>query len=246
MTLTLGHLRELIKAYFAHAQQLASLFRLSYVGRGKRLPARPARWPACPTCTRTFLVVNGDVLTDLDLHELVAFHRRQQAALTIASHVRRVKIDLGVLDVDEQSCIVGYRGREKPEQTYRVSMGIYVYEPRALRQIKPGEYLDFPDLVLRLLQSGEKVCAFETDCLWLDVGRPDDYAKAQELFAERGRGDRGCLDWRVPLSALDYGAEEEAAVLRVLRSQWLTMGEGKWPGSSRRSPQRWARTMPWP
>ena len=65
-------------------------------------------------------------------------------------------------------------------------MGIYVYEPRVLSWIGRGERLDFPDLVLRLLAAGEKVCAYPSDCLWLDIGRPDDYARAQELFAEKG------------------------------------------------------------
>ena len=80
---------------------------------------------------------------------------------------------------------------EKPEKSYHVSMGIYVYEPRALKHIEPGEHLDFPDLVLRLLDHGEKVSAFPSQCLWLDIGRPDDYARAQELFAEnREKFDR--------------------------------------------------------
>ena len=61
-------------------------------------------------------------------------------------------------------------------------MGIYVYEPCVLQYIEKGKYLDFPTLVLRLLEAGEKVVAYPTDCMWLDIGRPDDYAKAQELF----------------------------------------------------------------
>jgi len=64
-------------------------------------------------------------------------------------------------------------------------MGIYVYEPAVLKYIKPGSYLDFPDLVLRLLERGQRVCAYPCDCLWLDIGRPADYARAQELFSER-------------------------------------------------------------
>ena len=59
------------------------------------------------------------------------------------------------------------------------------YEPAVLRYIEPGRYLDFPDLVLRLLADGDRVCAYVTDCLWLDIGRPDDYARARDLFAER-------------------------------------------------------------
>jgi NDP-sugar pyrophosphorylase family protein len=64
-------------------------------------------------------------------------------------------------------------------------MGIYVYEPDVLRHIKPNCYLDFPDLVLKLLDAGEKVCGYMSDCQWLDIGRPDDYARAQQLFMDR-------------------------------------------------------------
>ena len=81
--------------------------------------------------------------------------------------------------------LIGYN--EKPELSYDVSMGIYVYEPRVLKFIAPGMYLDFPDLVLKLIAAGEKVCAMPSDCLWLDIGRPDDYARAQEIYAE-GKG----------------------------------------------------------
>jgi NDP-sugar pyrophosphorylase family protein len=134
--------------------------------------------------------MNGDVLTDLDLNELVAFHRLQGATLTIATHRRQVKIDLGVIESDADCRVIGYR--EKPEYSYHVSMGIYVYEPSALTHIERGKYLDFPDLVLRLIAAGQKVCAMSTDCMWLDIGRPDDYAQAQELFADkRGSFDLG-------------------------------------------------------
>ncbi len=136
-----------------------------------------------PDLTSTFLVMNGDLLTNLDFHALVRFHREQRALLTIATHTRHVKIDLGVLEFDADYQIRQYL--EKPETTYHTSMGIYVYEPEVLRHIEPGQYLDFPTLVLRLIERGERVCAYPTDCLWLDIGRPDDYAKAQELFAEK-------------------------------------------------------------
>ncbi len=129
--------------------------------------------------------MNGDLLTDLNFDVLVSFHRREGAALTIAAHRRHVKVDFGVLESDNNYRVIGYN--EKPELSYDVSMGIYVYEPRVLKFIAPGTHLDFPDLVLKLIAAGEKVCAMPSDCLWLDIGRPDDYARAQEIYAE-GRG----------------------------------------------------------
>jgi NDP-mannose synthase len=182
VTLTLGHLAELVKAYFHHRRQATKQLRLRYVEEEE--PTGTAGSLALVRGLKdTFLVMNGDLLTDLNFDELVAFHRKQRAALTIATHTRQVKIDLGVLEFGDDFRITGYR--EKPETSYHVSMGIYVYEPHLLRFIKRGKYLDFPDLVVELIAAGEKVSAFTTDCLWLDIGRPDDYARAQELFAEK-------------------------------------------------------------
>ncbi len=180
ITLTLGHLAELIKAYFQTHKQLAAQVRLRYVEEDK--PTGTAgSLASVRDLNETFLVMNGDLLTDLDLDALVSFHRRKGAALTIAAHRRQVKIDLGVLERGDDYRVIGYH--EKPEHNYEVSMGIYVYEPSVLNLIEPKTYLDFPDLVLKLIARGEKVCAMPCDCLWLDIGRPDDYARAQEIYA---------------------------------------------------------------
>ncbi|MDP2896305.1 MAG: sugar phosphate nucleotidyltransferase [bacterium] len=183
ITLTLGHLAELVRAYFQHRKGLVDQITLRYVEEEE--PTGTAGSLALvPGLEETFLAMNGDLLTNLDFKRLVEFHREQGAMLTIATHTRRVKIDLGVVELDGNNRITHYI--EKPEATYQVSMGVYVYEPGVLRYIERGKYLDFPDLVLRLLKSGERVSAYPTDCLWLDIGRPDDYAKAQELFTEKG------------------------------------------------------------
>ena len=71
---------------------------------------------------------------------------------------------------------------EKPNHGYEVSMGIYAYEPRVLQYIEPGTYLDLPDLVHLLMEQGEAVHVYRNDAFWLDIGRPDDYALAQEMY----------------------------------------------------------------
>ena len=182
ITLTLGHLAELVKAYFDHRKRLAEEITLRYVEEEE--PSGTAGSLALvPDLNQTFLVMNGDLLTNLNFDALVRHHREQKATLTVATHTRRVKIDLGVIEFNANYEITKYL--EKPETKYSVSMGIYVYEPSVLKHIERGRYLDFPDLVLKLLKEGERVCSFPTDCLWLDIGRPDDYAKAQELFIEK-------------------------------------------------------------
>lgn len=182
ITMTLGHLAELMRAYFMQRQELTSQLRLDFVI--ERTPTGTAGSVSLvENLNETFLVMNGDLLTDLNFHDLVDFHRSKQAVLTIATRKREVKIDLGVLEYNQDDEITAYH--EKPTRTYDVSMGVYVYEPRALKFIEPGQRLDLPELVLKLIGAGERVCSFSTDCQWLDIGRPDDYARAQELYAEQ-------------------------------------------------------------
>ncbi|MCP4428775.1 MAG: nucleotidyltransferase family protein, partial [Chloroflexi bacterium] len=108
------------------------------------------------------------------------FHQKAGAAATIAMHAREVKVDLGVLQFDEDYQLTGYI--EKPTYDFHVSMGIYIFEPRVLDYIPHNEYLDFPDLVLKMLARGEKVVGYPFDGYWQDLGRPDDYEQAVRDF----------------------------------------------------------------
>ena len=195
----------------------------------------------------TFLAMNGDLLTDLDFHQLVAYHRQQGAVLTIATQRRHVKIDLGVLEFDDDAVVTNYI--EKPEQSYHVSMGVYVYEPSVLRYIRRGEYLDFPDLVLRLMAEKQRVCAYFTDCLWLDIGRPDDYA--QRATAVRGQQEE-VRGWRRSAfhSVISTTARKRRRRAARLRSRWLSMGpevealEAEMAGRSASRMPWWSRAVP--
>ena len=127
--------------------------------------------------------MNGDVLTDIDYGKLFEEHRASDAAATIATKARQIKVSLGVLrfgDDADPTRLTGYD--EKPEIDYMASMGVYCFAPRALAHIEPGVRLDFPDLVLRLIAAGETVRAWPSEDYWLDIGRHDDYEQAQEEF----------------------------------------------------------------
>lgn len=131
-----------------------------------------------------FLVMNGDTLTDMDYAALLERHRTSGAAATIATTQRDVQISLGVLHFDDSDGdmpeLTGYT--EKPTIKYRASMGVYCFSPRAIGYIPKGERLDFPDLILRLIDASETVRAWQSDDFWLDIGRHDDYEQAQEEF----------------------------------------------------------------
>jgi NDP-sugar pyrophosphorylase family protein len=179
VTVSLGYLGELIEAYFAHRKDLVDGLTLGYVREPTPLGTAGSlalTWRA----GESLLVLNGDILTSLDFRRLIEAHERGGAALTIATNRKGVRIDLGVLQVDAVGMVTGYI--EKPQLDYLVSMGVYVYSPKVRRYVKSGERLDFPDLVQRLLAAGERVAAYETDAYWLDIGRPEDHARATEEF----------------------------------------------------------------
>jgi NDP-sugar pyrophosphorylase family protein len=175
--MTVGHLAGLLHAFFKDGHQWG--LQISYSLENSPLgTAGPIS--LIKNLDETFLVTNGDVLTTLDLSELIAFHKTEKAAATIAVHRRQVRIDLGVVQLNGSCRINGYI--EKPTYDYVVSMGIYVFEPRVLDYIPHSQYLDFPDLVLKLIAAGEKVVGFPFDGYWKDLGRPDDYEQAAEDF----------------------------------------------------------------
>ncbi|UCH22030.1 MAG: nucleotidyltransferase family protein, partial [Deltaproteobacteria bacterium] len=170
---------ELIQAYFQNSNSRFSDLNISYVKENKRM-GTAGSLGLIQDLDETFLVMNGDVLTTLDYSKLVAYHRKKNAVLTIAMHRKRVKIDLGVIETDSAGFLTEYI--EKPEKPYLVSMGVYIYEPDVLKYIKPNIYLDFPDLVIRLMENGEKVAGYPCDDYWLDIGRHEDYNRAQNEY----------------------------------------------------------------
>jgi NDP-sugar pyrophosphorylase family protein len=173
VVITVGHLAGLLRNFFQDGSQLGLHISYSYedVPLGTAGPLS-----LIGGLDSTFLVSNGDVLTTLSLADLMRFHTEQQAAVTIAVHCRKVDIDFGVVECDESHQLIGYI--EKPSIDYMVSMGVYVFEPRVLSHIPYCQYLDFPDLVKKLIAAGEKVVGYPYRGYWQDLGRPDDYERA--------------------------------------------------------------------
>ena len=178
VTLAVGHLSGLMKSYFKDGSQYN--LKIDYALETKPLgTAGPLAF--IEDLNDTFLVCNGDILTLLDIHQLVAFHKEQNAVCTIASHQRTHKINLGVIEHEPDSYQVsGYI--EKPSMNFLVSMGMYIFEPKVVDYIPKGEYFDFPTLVNTLLSAGEKVACYPYDGYWRDLGNTDDFLAANEDF----------------------------------------------------------------
>ncbi len=179
ITMAVGHLAELLQAFFGDGKRLGLSIDYSFEDRPLGTVGPLTLIPDLRG-DGTFLMMNGDLLTTLDFDNLIRRHRETGAAATIATYRRNVKIDFGVIESDADHFLTGYV--EKPSFDYRVSMGIYCFDARVLDLLEPNQYRDFPDLVKSLLARGERVASYPFEGYWLDIGRPDDYATAIDEF----------------------------------------------------------------
>jgi NDP-sugar pyrophosphorylase family protein len=178
IVITVGNLAALIRTYFLDGREFGLNITYSYEDKPLGTAGPLA---LVPGLEKPFFVLNGDVLTTLNFKDLLKFHRSQKAIATIAAHHRTVKIDFGVLQPKKGNFkLTDYV--EKPSFEYMVSMGIYIFDPEVLCFIPKNEYLDFPDLVLKMIRAGRKVIHLPYDGYWQDLGRPGDYEQASLDF----------------------------------------------------------------
>lgn len=171
--LCVNYLGGLIRAYFSESAVVPEGVRLRWHWEESPLGTAGAL-KMIPDLSGSFIVMNGDVLTSLDYRDLYEFHCESDAALTIAMHQKAVNIDLGVIECVAGG-VLGYI--EKPTLNYDVSMGVYVYDARALDYLPDGE-CQFPDLVHRLILAGERVVGYRNDAIWYDIGTMSEYERA--------------------------------------------------------------------
>ena len=129
--------------------------------------------------TETFFTLNGDLITDLNLHELKAYHRQNGGLITVAVTEKNITPDLGVVE-SQNGQMTGFR--EKPIIKFKASTGIYCMEPQILDLIPDGVPFGFDDLMYAMLDRELPVYIYEHDGLWLDIGREEDFRNAQEGF----------------------------------------------------------------
>lgn len=204
--LTVGYLSGLLSAFFQDGERLGLKIHYSFEERplGTAGPLS-----LVGGLEDTFLVANGDVLTALNFGDLVEFHKGHGAAATIASHVRHVRIDYGVIQTNGDHEIIGYI--EKPTNEFLVSMGIYVFEPRVLGYIKFNQFLDLPNLVLNMIAAGERVLSYPYDGYWMDLGRLGDYEQAVADFEQMKYQILG-EEFTEPETSVDFFAHANTAM----------------------------------
>ena len=177
ITMAVNHQAELIKAFFGDGEKWNVNIDysledkpLSTIGPLKLIKDLPEQ----------FLLMNGDVLTDLNFFNLFDEHNKRDDDFTIAGALRKETIEYGILETNTSSKLVGFK--EKPKYEYLVSMGVYIMNKKLLEMVPGNTPYGFDNLMYDSIDNGKSVYVHQHNGYWMDIGRPDDYSKAIDDF----------------------------------------------------------------
>jgi len=179
VTLAVAYLASMIESYFGSGERYG--MRISYLHEDTPLGTAGAL-RCLPDFDAPVLMMNGDILTDINFLAMEEQHWAHRAVVTVASKTMYTNLSMGVLDVDDSGGVVSYQ--EKPRLAHRFSLGLYVVDPLVQSYIQVGERVDMPTLISRLIESRRTVFAYDHLGRWIDIGSPNDYARANEEMME--------------------------------------------------------------
>lgn len=178
ITVVTGHLAEAVQQRLGNGERLG--VRIDYLRETQ--PLDTAGCLGLMTLPKEpFLLINADIMTSFRFRDLLAAHQELQPLATVAVCRHPLSVDFGVVQFDAEGSMTGYH--EKPTYELWVSMGIYCLDPQVCRHVARGESVSMPQLLTRLRDAGQTVRCHREVCYWRDIGRPEDYAQAQEDFA---------------------------------------------------------------
>lgn len=172
--ISINYLGEQIKKYFKNGLDWG--ISIEYIEETKRLGTAGALFQLKESIQEPFIVMNGDIITDLDFRSLLKFHNDSGSQSTMCLSRQTYQVSFGVVEFDSSFNIT--RMREKPNIEYYVNMGIYAVSPNVIEYIPENECYDMPTLFQNLIDCDISVKAFLFDGLWSDIGRVDDYMSA--------------------------------------------------------------------
>ena len=176
---------EMIKAHFGDGKRWG--VQIEYLEEREPLGTAGALGSLPEAPDETLILMNGDILTKMNFAHLLEFHEEHQAAATMCVRKYDFQVPYGTIELE------GHRLRrmvEKPTYTFYVNAGIYAFSPETVKRVKAGERKDVPQLLEETQAAGEEVIVYPIHEYWLDIGRMDDFVRAQDdipqLFGEQG------------------------------------------------------------
>ena len=177
MSLTTHYRADQIEEHFGDGSEFG--VDIQYVAEDRPLGTAGALG-LLPPQAMPLLVMNGDILTRVDIGAMLRFHREHNAELTVAVRQYEMAVPFGVVEADGPA-VVGIK--EKPTVSFLVNAGIYLIEPSVLPLVPIGARFDMPDLIAALLAQRRRVANFAVLEYWLDIGRVEDYSRARHDVA---------------------------------------------------------------
>lgn len=174
VNVTTHYLPEKIQDYFGDGKELG--LKLNYVQEDQPLGTAGALG-LLEAPKEPFLVINGDILTQVDFRAMLSFHKEHNADLTVAVRQYDLQVPYGVIECDGP---LVSQVREKPSLNFLVNAGIYLLEPNTYDYIPSKQHFNMTDLITRLIAEGRRVVSFPIMEYWLDIGQPGDYEQAQK------------------------------------------------------------------
>lgn len=173
VNIAVNHQAELIEAYCGNGSKYG--MEIKYFLEDKPLGTVGPLGNMKNDLPENFIVMNGDVLSDISYHHFLINHTDKNAVFTIACYERIQKVDYGVLKIKD-GILTGFQ--EKPQLNYEVSMGIYAVNRSILKMIPENCSFGFDDLMYKLLREKIRVNTYKYNGYWMDIGRPEDYEQA--------------------------------------------------------------------
>ena len=180
ITMTVNHQADLIKTFFGDGEKWG--VKIDYSLEDKPLSTM-GPLSLIDDLPDNFLVMNGDILTDLNYADFYEHHVNAGNIFTVSSYVRETVNLYGVLEIDENQKLTDFK--EKPVTRFEVSMGIYMLNKDVLQFIPHNEAYGFDTLMLDMIAANKNASVRQFNGYWLDIGRPDDYMQAIDEFEKK-------------------------------------------------------------
>lgn len=177
--LAVNYKAQMIEEYFGDGSKFG--VEIKYIHEPKRMGTAGALYFLPKRLVEPIVVMNGDLLTKLDFGELVDAHKKTGAAATMAVREYSYQVPYGVINCDGERIV---SIEEKPEQSYFVNAGIYVLNPEVVAKVDKEEFFDMPELFAEIIGEGKKASIYPVREYWLDIGRMDDFKRAQMEFGK--------------------------------------------------------------
>jgi dTDP-glucose pyrophosphorylase len=179
MYFAVNHLADAIKDHFGAGEKFG--IKIDYIEENKRLGTAGPLGLLAEVPEEPFIVMNGDILTNVDFSDMLNYHKENNAIATVATRTFEFEVPFGVIENDGHQII---RITEKPVRQFQVNAGIYVFEPEVLSRISSNEHLDMPEFISALIDDGKAVAGFPIHEYWTDIGRLEDLNHASGEFAD--------------------------------------------------------------